>query len=75
MLIDHPKIIRGLVEKFNLRPTHPQAENFIKNLAPKINEYSSRVHPFMEKIWKENYDSSWEIGSCPWCSKSDKIEE
>jgi MoaA/NifB/PqqE/SkfB family radical SAM enzyme len=72
-LIDHPKIIRELVKKFNLYPTHPNAENFIKDLAPKIDEYSQKVHPFMDKLWKENYDHSYEIGSCPWCYKNKKL--
>ena len=73
-LIDHPKIIRELVKKFNLHPTHPFAENFINDLASKIDEYSKRVHPVMDKVWKENYDSSYEIGSCPWCYKEKNLK-
>jgi len=69
LLIDHPKIIRELVKEFNLYPTHPQAENFIKDLAPKIDEYSKKVHSFMDKVWKENYDKSYQISSCPYCYK------
>jgi hypothetical protein len=69
MLIDHPKIIRSLVKELNLKPTHPNAENFIKDLAPKIDEYSKKVHPFMDKLWKENYDKSYQISSCPYCYK------
>ena len=72
-LIDHPKIIRQLVKKFNLYPTHPQAENFIYDLAPKIDEYARKVHPLMDKVWKENYDPSYEIGSCPWCYKNQTL--
>ncbi len=72
-LIDHPRIIKELVKKFNLRPTHPQAENFIRELAPKIEEYSKRVHHVMDKTWKENYDPSYKIGSCPWCYKNKSL--
>ena len=72
-LIDHPKIIRQLVKKFNLYPTHPQAENFIYDLAPKIDEYAKKVHPLMDKVWKENYDPSYEINSCSWCYKNKKL--
>jgi MoaA/NifB/PqqE/SkfB family radical SAM enzyme len=73
-LIDHPRIIRELVEKFNLYPTHPRAENFISHLGSKIDQYAKRVHPFMDKVWKENYDNSYELSSCPWCYKNKKIQ-
>lgn len=72
-LIDHPKIIRELVEEFNLYPTHPQAENFICHLGSKIDEYARKVHQLMDKVWKENYDNSYEPGSCPWCYQDKKL--
>lgn len=72
-LIDHPRIIRELVKRFHLHPTHPQAENFIYQLAPKIDQYSKKVHPVMDRTWKKNYDSSYQIGSCPWCYKNRQL--
>jgi len=67
MLIDHPSIIRRLVKKFNLHPTHPGAEKFITELAEGIDSHARVIHTHFDHIWKKHYDSSYQLNSCPHC--------
>ena len=58
-LIDHPNQFREIREIYDLKPTHPGAENLIGILAPQLDEYSKEVHKIFDKIWQENYQTKF----------------
>ncbi|MGA2417693.1 MAG: radical SAM protein [Candidatus Staskawiczbacteria bacterium] len=54
MLIDNPKVFRDLHKKYkDLKPTHPDAENFVNCLQKQINEYSREMKKIYDPIWKK----------------------
>jgi MoaA/NifB/PqqE/SkfB family radical SAM enzyme len=53
--IDNPKVSREMHKKFNLRPTHPGADDILKNkkLRTAIDRYSKGVKKAYAGIWAE----------------------
>ncbi|AER66349.1 Radical SAM domain protein [Thermovirga lienii DSM 17291] len=64
LIIDHPQVLRELVERYGARPTHPGSEALLKDLAPGLDRYSERIKsiygPLWEKEGREKYLKSFE---------------
>lgn len=64
LIIDHPQVLRELVERYGARPTHPGSEALLKDLAPGLDRYSERIKsiygPLWEKEGREKYLKSLE---------------
>ncbi len=56
-LIDNPHIIREVVKKYNAKPTHPGADNVIKDkkVMKHLDDYSVKVKKLFEPLWQEKY--------------------
>ncbi len=57
MIIDHPEILRAVVEEGGARPTHAGAETLIQDLAPDLDEYAQSYAFYAEAAWEELYGS------------------
>lgn len=68
LIIDHPQVLRELVERYGARPTHPGSEALLKDLAPRLDRYSERIKsiygPLWEKEGREKYLKSLEKEDC-----------
>jgi MoaA/NifB/PqqE/SkfB family radical SAM enzyme len=49
MIIDHPEILRSVVEETGAHPTHPGAETLVTDLATPLDEYSRSLRELIEK--------------------------
>lgn len=54
-IIDHPHVLRGLVKKFNPRPTHEGAESVVSELAEALDEYGAGVKAVYDPVWVDEY--------------------
>jgi MoaA/NifB/PqqE/SkfB family radical SAM enzyme len=59
-LIDHPGVMRKLVDKHDARPTHEGAESLVTSLAPGLQEYAAHLRDVYEPVWREEY--GWVAG-------------
>jgi MoaA/NifB/PqqE/SkfB family radical SAM enzyme len=64
--IDHPEVSRELHKKFNLKLTHPGADDILvdKDIRKGIDKYSKEVRKLYEKIWAEECNNN-----CGHCGK------
>jgi MoaA/NifB/PqqE/SkfB family radical SAM enzyme len=49
MIIDHPEILRSVVEETGARPTHPGAETLVTDLADPLDDYSRSLRELIRK--------------------------
>jgi MoaA/NifB/PqqE/SkfB family radical SAM enzyme len=49
MIIDHPEILRSVVEETGAKPTHPGAETLVTDLATSLDEYSRSLKELIEE--------------------------
>jgi len=54
-IIDHPKVLRGLVKKYGAYPTHDGAETIVTDLADFLDDYSKRLAEIYNPIWAREY--------------------
>ncbi len=54
-VIDRPHVLRGLVKKYNPRPTHEGAETLLTDLADQMDAYGAGVKEIYDKVWAEEY--------------------
>jgi MoaA/NifB/PqqE/SkfB family radical SAM enzyme len=55
MIIDHPYVLRECVTKCGARPTHPEAEGLLTELAPYLDRYGEEYGRLADQIWMEHY--------------------
>ncbi len=58
MVIDHPYVLRECVERCGARPTHPEAEGIITDLAPDLDRYGEEYGRLADPIWEERYQET-----------------
>lgn len=65
-LIDHPGVMRRLVDKHGAYPTHEGAESLVTSLAPGLQKYAARLRDVYEPVWQEEYGwvATW-LGNDP----------
>ncbi len=56
MIIDHPYVLRECVAKCGARPTHPEAEGIIGELAPDLDAYGEEYGRLADEVWYEKYE-------------------
>ena len=54
-IIDHPKVVRTALKRFNAYPAHEGAERTFTELADGSNEYSLEVEELYTPIWEQEY--------------------
>ncbi len=55
-IIDHPRVLRGLVKKYGARPTHEGAETILSGeLAEHLDSYSEGLARVMDPVWANEY--------------------
>lgn len=54
-IIDRPQILRGLVKKFDAKPTHEGAESIVTDLADAMDAYAAELKRVYDPIWAEEY--------------------
>ena len=55
-IIDHPRVLRGLVTKFGARPTHDGAETTLTGeVAEHLDNYSAELARVMDPVWAREY--------------------
>jgi MoaA/NifB/PqqE/SkfB family radical SAM enzyme len=54
MWIDHPEVSQEIIKKFNAYPTHPGAEDILKDkkLKAGVKKYSKEVKKLFDPVWK-----------------------
>jgi MoaA/NifB/PqqE/SkfB family radical SAM enzyme len=55
MIIDHPYVLRESVARCGARPTHPEAEGIITELAPDLDAYGEEYGRLADEEWMEKY--------------------
>lgn len=55
MLIDHPDLIKKLVDKYNAYPTHSGASSLLNELNPLLHRYSRRTVEILDEVWEKEY--------------------
>ena len=55
MIIDHPYVLRECVAQSGARPTHPEAEGVITELAPDLDAYGEEYGRLADEVWMEMY--------------------
>lgn len=64
-IIDNPKILRELVEKYHARPTHPGSDSIVKDekIKEHLDDYSEEFGKLADDIWERDYvnnkNSKW----------------
>ena len=58
MIIDHPYVLRECVAKCGARPTHPEAEGIIGELAPDLDAYGEEYGRLADEVWMEHYQET-----------------
>ncbi len=53
MIIDHPDVLKELVEKYNAHPTHEGAEKIITEFYPYLKEYAEELRKIYDPVWEE----------------------
>jgi len=53
MIIDHPQILREVVEKSGARPTHPGADTILTQYSQYLDEYASTYGKLADDLWKQ----------------------
>jgi hypothetical protein len=53
LIIDHPWLLRQLVEEYGARPTHAGAEKVIGELAEGVDSYALRLKEIYDPLWDE----------------------
>ncbi len=53
LIIDHPWLLRQLVEEYGARPTHAGAEKVISELAEGVDSYALRLKEIYDPLWDE----------------------
>ncbi len=63
--IDNPEVSREMYEKFNLKPTHPRADDILTNekLKKGIDRYAKEVGEVYAPLWKKE-ESYWKKVRC-----------
>ncbi|MCL5942693.1 MAG: hypothetical protein M1325_04125, partial [Actinobacteria bacterium] len=54
-LIDHPGVIKRVVEKHGAYPTHPGAESLITTLQPGLQAYAAGLREVYAPVWDTEY--------------------
>lgn len=57
-IIDHPKIMRSLIQRYGAYPTHEGAEVTFTSLGSGLEEYSQQIENLCDGIWDKEY-ASW----------------
>jgi MoaA/NifB/PqqE/SkfB family radical SAM enzyme len=55
-VVDHPKIMRMALKRWEAYPTHMDAEKIFTDLSKDIDKYSHEVEELFAPIWEEEYD-------------------
>jgi len=77
--IDHPEISRGIMKEFDLKLTHPGADDILirEDLKEGINKYSAKVKELYAKKWQEDFPAKAKASAVPAggvCTCGDKGE-
>ena len=54
-IIDHPKVLRTLAQKYGARPTHEGAESLFAELAPHLDAYAEGLREVYDPIFAAEY--------------------
>ncbi len=67
-LIDHPGVMRRMVEKHGARPTHRGAESLVTTLQPGLHEYAEGLREVTAPIWAQDFRwvETWLEGDRRW---------
>jgi MoaA/NifB/PqqE/SkfB family radical SAM enzyme len=60
MIIDHPAVLREIVERFGARPTHPGAEALLGDLKAELDRYAAEYAELADAEWYEHMN----VGAC-----------
>lgn len=55
MIIDHPHVLRELVQKYRPHATHPDAEGILHELRDDLDGYSSAYAAISDPVWEREY--------------------
>jgi hypothetical protein len=53
LIIDHPHLLRQVVEESGAHPTHPGAETILTQFSGEMKEYASAYGKLADDLWKE----------------------
>lgn len=59
MIIDHPHVLRECVAQGGARPTHPEAEGILTELAPDLDRYGEEYGRLADEVWMEHYQEPY----------------
>ncbi len=57
LIIDHPRLLREVVEESGARPTHPGADTILTQFSKNLDEYASAYGKLADALWEENGSS------------------
>jgi MoaA/NifB/PqqE/SkfB family radical SAM enzyme len=57
-IIDHPHILRRVVEQTGARPTHYGAESLVRDCSAGLDRYAAAYGELADKLWKEQFPST-----------------
>ena len=52
MIIDHPHVLRDIVESQHAHPTHPGAESILDAMSEDLDRYASKVKGLFDPLWE-----------------------
>lgn len=56
-IIDHPHVLREIIDKHQPYPTHPESEVLVTKFATALDDYSQKVAEIFDPIWEHEYAS------------------
>jgi len=64
-IIDHPKVLRTLAQKYAARPTHEGAESLFAELAPHLDSYADGLRQVYDPVFAAEYRWAAQLHSNP----------
>ncbi|MCF7935416.1 MAG: radical SAM protein [Synergistales bacterium] len=60
IIIDHPWVLRDLVQKHGARPTHDGSSAMLEELAPGLDQYAQELKEIYDPLWEEHERAHYE---------------
>jgi len=54
LIIDHPHVLREIVERTHARPTHPGAESILHEMAEDLDRYAEEMKAIYDPVWEKS---------------------
>jgi len=54
LIIDHPHVLREIVERTHAHPTHPGAESILQEMAGDLDRYAEEMKAIYDPIWENS---------------------